>query len=81
MVSSTEFASMSIPDKAWQLYKHGTFIIGIRYYRYKINLYLYGSEYLEVFYNHKHDFVEKIEVLDTSHTRMKFYEDQIKLSV
>lgn len=53
--------------------------MAIRYYGYKINLYLLGNMYIEVFVNHKHACVEKIILLDTTHTRMKFYSDQIKL--
>lgn len=61
------------------LYEKGTFVMAIRYYGYKINLYLLGNFYVEVFYNHKKDCIEKISRLDTSHSRMKFYYDQIKL--
>ena len=53
--------------------------MSIRYYGYKVNLYLLGNFYLEVFYNHKKDFIEKIVPLDVHHTRMNFYTDQIKL--
>jgi len=53
--------------------------MSIRYYEYKVNLYLLGSIYLEVFVNHKFSSIEKILLLDTNHTRMKFYSDQIKL--
>jgi len=40
---------------------------------------LLGDEYVEVFYNHKRDAIERIHRLDTQHTRMKFYTDQIKI--
>ena len=53
--------------------------MAIRYYRYKINLYILGNLYLEVFVDHKKAAVEKIVLLDHSHSRMKFYSDQIKL--
>ena len=53
--------------------------MAIRYYRHKVNLYLLGDEYVEVFYNHKLDQIEKIEFLARKHSRMKFYLDQIKL--
>jgi hypothetical protein len=36
---------------------------------------------LEVFINHKNTIIEKIILLDTNHSRMKFYSDQIKLPV
>ena len=61
------------------LYEKGTFVMAIRYYGYKVNLYLLESFYLEVFVNHKHSEIEKIVLLDPSHSRMKFYSDQIKL--
>lgn len=61
------------------LYEEATFIMAIRYYNYKINLYLLGNDYVEVFVNHKRASIDKIDLLDTRHTRMKFYSDQIKL--
>lgn len=62
------------------LYLDGTFIVSIRYYGYKINLYLIYNNYVEVFYNHKYDLVEKILPLDYTHSRMKFYADQINIA-
>ena len=53
--------------------------MSIRYYGYKVNLYLLENFYLEVFYNHKKDLIEKIIPLDIHHSRMNFYTDQIKL--
>lgn len=53
--------------------------MAIRYYGYKINLYLLNNFYVEVFYNHKEDKIEKIEILKLSNKRMKFYADQIQL--
>ena len=55
--------------------------MSIRYYGYKVNLYLLGDFYLEVFYNHKKDLIEKIIPLDTRHSRMDFYMAQIKLPI
>lgn len=69
----------SAAEKIQTLYEHGTFIMAIRYYRYKVNLYLLGDSYIEVFVNHKLSAIEKIDLLDASHSRMKFYSDQIKL--
>lgn len=63
------------------LYEHATFVMAIRYYRYKINLYLLGKEYLEVFVDHKNSSIDRISLLDTRHSRMKFYYDQIKLPI
>ena len=61
------------------LYEHAHFVMAIRYYRYKVNLYLLGKDYIEVFINHKQTLIERIAPLDRKHTRMKFYSDQIKL--
>ena len=65
--------------KTKTLYEQGTFIMAIRYYGYKVNLYLLGNSYIEVFVNHKLAAIEKISLLDASHSRMKFYADQIRL--
>ena len=79
MISWRDFNKLSLDRKINLLYERGTFIMSIRYYEYKVNLYLLGSNYLEVFVNHKQACIEKIMLLDTKHTRMKFYSDQIKL--
>jgi hypothetical protein len=76
---SYEFTALPLKDKVQLLYQEGCFVVSIRYYSYKINLYLLNNYYVEVFYNHKLDKIEKIELLDTSHSRMKFYTDQISL--
>ena len=79
MVAYSEFKNYSLDRKIRTLYEKGTFVMAIRYYNYKINLYLLGNYYIEVFVNHKEACVEKISLLDASHSRMKFYSDQIKL--
>ncbi|MEY4930444.1 MAG: hypothetical protein RI909_1168 [Bacteroidota bacterium] len=61
------------------LYEEATFIMAIRYYKHKINLYLLGNEYVEVFVDHKNSSIDRISILDIRHSRMKFYFDQIKL--
>lgn len=81
MVVWNDFQNLSLDKKVSLLYEEGKFIMAIRYYRYKINLYLLGDYYLEVFVNHKKAAIEKIILLDTSHSRMKFYSDQIKLPI
>jgi superfamily I DNA and RNA helicase len=40
---------------------------------------LLENEYIEVFYNHKEDKIDKIDFLERDHSRMKFYLDQIKI--
>lgn len=79
MIAWTEFDELALRDKISLLYEQGTFVMAIRYYGYKVNLYLLGNYYLEVFVNHKFSLIEKIIPLDTMHSRMKFYSDQIKL--
>lgn len=79
MIAWVDFKELSLDEKISRLYEHGTFVMAIRYYGYKVNLYLLGNYYLEVFINHKHSLIEKIVPLNTQHTRMKFYSDQIKL--
>jgi len=79
MISWKEYNRLSLKDKITTLYEQGTFVMSIRYYGYKVNLYLLGNVYLEVFVNHKLAAIEKIIQLNTNHTRMKFYSDQIKL--
>jgi hypothetical protein len=79
MITRGEFNQLSLEKKISLLYEDGTFVMAIRYYTYKVNLYLLGNFYLEVFVNHKLACIEKIVPLDTAHTRMKFYSDQIKL--
>lgn len=79
MIAWTEFEELTLDKKITLLYEEGTFVMAIRYYGYKVNLYLLGNYYLEVFINHKFSLIEKIIPLDTMNSRMKFYSDQIKL--
>ena len=62
------------------LYLEGEFLMAIRYYEFKVNLYSLGSELVEVFYNHKLDRIHKIQSLDQSSKRMNFYADQISIN-
>jgi len=79
MIDWTDFKTYTLDKKIKTLYEQGSFVMAIRYYNYKINLYLLGTNYVEVFVNHKFSSIDKISLLDSSHTRMKFYSDQIKL--
>jgi hypothetical protein len=78
-MSWAELAKYPIEKRINVLYEHAHFVMAIRYYRYKVNLYLLGEDYIEVFINHKRTLIERITLLDRKHTRMKFYSDQIKL--
>jgi hypothetical protein len=79
--SPAEFSNSSLDEKIDTLYEQGTFITSIRYYRYKVNLYLLNNFYVEVFVNHKRAEVEKIHLLDMDHSRVKFYCDQVRLII
>ena len=70
---------MNLTDKIRTLYTEGSFVVAIRYYGYKINLYLLYDYYVEVFYDHKLDRIERIVPLERNTTRLKFYADQIRL--
>lgn len=78
-MSREEFAKLPLNRKIQTLYLEATFVVAIRYYGHKVNLYLLENEYVEVFYNHKLDKVDKIDFLPRDHSRMKFYLDQIKI--
>jgi hypothetical protein len=78
-MSREKFASLPLHQKIKNLYLEGSFIVAIRYYGHKVNLYLLDHDYIEVFYNHKLDKIDKIDFLPRDHSRMKFYLDQIKI--
>ena len=78
--SLRHFQGLSLDEQVNFLYQNGTFIMSIRYYDYKINLYLINRNYVEVFVKHKQARIERIEILDRASNRMKFYADQIKIS-
>lgn len=80
MALSRTFFQVSITEQCRRLYLEGEFIMAIRYYQYKINLYHFGDSLIEVFYNHKLAKIHKIQPLDYGSSRMKFYADQINLS-
>ncbi len=79
MVCWNTVKNLPLEKKIPLLYQHASFVMNIRYYSYKVNLYLLGSDYVEVFINHKRASIDRIALLDIHHTRMKFYSDQIKL--
>ena len=78
-MSEEQFTILPFHEKIKRLYIDGDLIFAIRYYGYKINLYLMFNFFVEVFYNHKEDRIEKVVLLERDSTRMKFYFDQIKL--
>jgi len=74
-----DFKKLSLFKRIKFLYEEGEFITSIRYYRYKVNLFLVSGFYVEAFYHPKTDRIEKIVPFDASNSRKKFYTDQIKL--
>jgi len=80
MTLPDNFFNVPIPEQCRILYLDGEFVMAIRYYEFKINLYNLGNKLVEVFYNHKLDKIHKIQLLDDNSSRMKFYADQISLN-
>ncbi|HCX23004.1 MAG: hypothetical protein CMB80_13515 [Flammeovirgaceae bacterium] len=78
-MTKDRFLALTLAERAKWLYFNGQLVTSIRYYRHKVNLYMLDKVYVEVFYNHRQDKVDQIELLDISSKRMNFYADQIKL--
>ncbi len=78
-MNAAGFIELNLMDRIKTLYEQGSFIVAIRYYGYKVNLYLLNNFYVEVFYNHKLDKIEKVLPMEKHSNRMKFYADQIRL--
>lgn len=78
-MTKDRFLALTTAERAKWLYFNGQLVTSIRYYRHKVNLYILGRVYVEVFYNHQQGKVDQIELLDLSSKRMNFYADQIKL--
>jgi hypothetical protein len=81
MISKPGFIRLTLFEKLKLLYGKGDFIVSIWYYKHKINLFLINGFYVEVFYDPKIDRIAKVEPLESHHTRLKFYADQVKLPV
>ena len=79
MISIRDFQEQPIDKQIHLLYEHGSCVMTIRYYGYRVNLYLMSDFYLEVFYHHKKDLIEKIVPFDVQNSRINFYTDQIRL--
>lgn len=78
-MTSKQFMDMSLPHQLRWVYFEGEHLTSIRYYKHKINLYLIDNFIVEVFYNHKEDRIERVELLDFSSNRLNFYTDQVRL--
>jgi len=75
-----KFLELSTPEKCRILYLEGEFIMAVRYYKYKVNLYRLGNMMIEIFYSHKLDKIHKIQLLDSTSSRMNFYANQVSLN-
>lgn len=80
-MSKEDFKKLPLHKQVQLLYTEGTFVVAIRYYAHKVNLYLFKDDYVEVFYNHKLDRIDRIDFLNREHSRMKFYLDQIRIEI
>jgi hypothetical protein len=79
MTLPDKFFACSTSEQCRILYLEGEFVMAIRYYEFKVNLYSLGNMMVEVFYNHKLDKIHKIQLLDDTSSRMNFYADQVSL--
>jgi hypothetical protein len=79
MLLINKFFKCTISEQCRIIYREGEFLMAIRYYEYKVNLYVLGDQLIEVFYNHKLDKIHNIQLLDNSSSRMNFYADQVRL--
>lgn len=79
-MQAADFNRLSLQTKLQWVYFQGEFLMDIRYYGYKVNLYRIDDFLIEVFYHHKNDRIELVTLLDRTSTRMQFYADQVKLS-
>ena len=79
MLLINKFFDCTIPEQCRIIYREGEFLMAIRYYEYKVNLYVLGDQLVEVFYNHKLDKIHKIQLIDNTSNRMNFYADQVNI--
>ena len=79
MLDQPGFNNLPFYEKIKKIYFEGEFVVSIRYYKFKINLFIYNNFYVEVFYDPKADKIDKIEISKLHPSRVKFYADQIKL--
>ena len=80
MLLVDKFLECTVPEQCRIIYLEGEFVMAIRYYEYKVNMYVLGDQLIEVFYSHKLDRVHDIQLLDYSSSRMNFYADQVSLN-
>src|SRR5260221_4382468 len=81
MITWSDLRKFPLDEKVQLLYEHATFVMAIRYYGYKVNLFLLAVVYLEVFFIHKKQRFVKIDLLDPNNLRLKFISYEFKLLV
>jgi hypothetical protein len=78
-MSEQHFNEWTVGEKMQWILREGEFLMDIRYYSFKVNLYRVSGLLVEVFYYHKQDQIASIHLLDRDSSRMQFYADQVKL--
>ena len=73
------FTQLPMESRIQTLYERGEFIVSIRYYQFKVNLFEFDGSLVEVFVYHKDSSICKISRLEEDNTRLSFYCDQIRL--
>jgi hypothetical protein len=63
-MSSDEYLQMSLSDQASILWDQGTYLETTVYYGHTIKLYSLHFFYVEVYYSHQNEFIEKIIVAE-----------------
>lgn len=76
-----KFNTMSHDEKLRWIYFEGEHVMAIRYYQYKVILYVLNNFLVEVFYHHTRGKIEKVEIMEKNNSRMKFYADQVRLTL
>ena len=79
MLLIDKFFECTVAEQCRIIYRQGEFVMAIRYYEYKVNLYVLGDQLIEVFYSHKLDKIHRIQLIDNASKRMNFYADQVSL--
>lgn len=67
------FNSINLHTKAEFVFNKGEYISSIEYYGCKVELFIVGGFYVEVFYNLHSEELEEIEILDEQEKRLQLY--------
>jgi hypothetical protein len=73
------FKNLTLHKKLQWVHFEGESVMSIRYYGYKVILYLLTDFYVEIFYHNIDGEIVRADILDMQSTRMQFYCDQISL--